>query len=54
MTKNTYDLNLKKKTIIFDYYTAVSCVQSLVGKTKDYENTTINKASIHRRWYNSR
>lgn len=53
MTINTYDLNLKKKNIFY-YYTAESCVQSLVGKTKDYENTTINKASIYRCSYNSR
>lgn len=49
MTISTYDLNLKKK-IIFDHYTAVSCVQSLIGKTKDYKNKTINKASIYRCW----
>lgn len=48
MTVNTYDLNLKKK-IIFDYYAAVSCVQSLLVKPKTIINTTINIASIYRR-----
>lgn len=41
-----YSWSTFEKKNIFDCYTAVICVQSLVGEKKTIINTTINLASI--------